>query len=76
MEFSENVVLSFKKVREEMEGIKSGAWNMFEEQNSLKKSVNDWIMFFVKENNLLRQRVEQLERRLSQPEALRRRIYA
>jgi len=62
MKFEENVMISFKKARNEIAGIRSGVWQMYEDQNALKKSVNDWIMFLVKENKELRNRIIQLEK--------------
>ncbi len=66
MDFRENTVLSFRKVRYDIDGLKSGAWNIYNEQASLKKNINDWIIFLANENRELRARITRLESCLSQ----------
>jgi len=63
-------MLTNKKLKSAFRAVKADMDELDCNQDSLKNSVNDWVIFLDRENRQLKMRVKHLENRLSTTESI------
>lgn len=66
MNFEQKVKKSFKRVKNDNESIQLAINILNKDLNSIKTNSNDWIMYLMKENNVLKNALEKLTLEINQ----------